>query len=147
MSALTNAAETALLRLLLENVDWTGIGDAGGLRGSATAGSFYISLHTADPGEAGSQTTNEVAYTSYARVAVVRSGSGWTVAGDNGSNVGAVTFPACTGGSATATHFGLGTSSSGAGQLILRGALTASLAISSGVTPSMPIGDLDITAA
>ncbi len=31
---------------------------------------LYVSLHTGDPGEAGSQTTNECAYTSYARVAV-----------------------------------------------------------------------------
>ena len=36
---------------------------------------LYVSLHTADPGEAGDQTTSEATYTGYARIAVVRSGS------------------------------------------------------------------------
>lgn len=36
---------------------------------SAPLTNLYVSLHTADPGEAGDQTTNEAAYTSYARVA------------------------------------------------------------------------------
>ena len=55
---------------MFNNTDFANIGDAGGLQNSATAGSLYVSLHTADPGEAGSQTTNEANYTSYARVAV-----------------------------------------------------------------------------
>lgn len=70
--SMTNAAETALLTLIFNNTDWANVGDAGGLQNSATAGSFYISLHTADPGETGSQTTSETAYTNYARVAVAR---------------------------------------------------------------------------
>lgn len=73
MSA-SNAFETALLTLLFNNTNAANIGDATGLRGSTTAGVFYISLHTADPGETGSQTTSESAYTSYARVSVARSG-------------------------------------------------------------------------
>lgn len=73
-----NAAEAALLDLLFLNTDWAGVGDAGGLQNSATAGSFYVALHTSDPGEAGTQATNEIAYTSYARVAVARSAGGWT---------------------------------------------------------------------
>src|SRR5688572_3421610 len=132
MSA-TNAAETAVLNLIFVNTDWANIGDAAGLQNSATAGSFYVSLHTADPGEAGSQTTSEATYTSYARVAVARSGSGWTVSGANCSNAAAVTFPAATGGSNTITHFGIGTDSSGAGNLLFKGALSASLAVSSGI--------------
>lgn len=40
---------------------------------------LYVSLHTADPGEAGDQTTSEITYTSYARVAVARTSGGWTV--------------------------------------------------------------------
>jgi hypothetical protein len=74
-----NAALISLLELLFQNLDFAGIGDAGGLQNSASAGSLYVSLHTADPGVAGDQTTNEVAYTSYARVAVARSEAGWTV--------------------------------------------------------------------
>ena len=52
---MSNAAEQALLDLLFLNTDWANVGDAAGLQNSATAGSFYIALHTADPGEAGSQ--------------------------------------------------------------------------------------------
>ncbi len=75
----TNAFENSLLLLVFNNTDIANIGDAAGLQNSAAAGSLYVSLHTADPNEAGSQTTSEVAYTSYARVAVARSGAGWTV--------------------------------------------------------------------
>lgn len=143
MSA-TNAFETALLTLYFNNVDHANVGDAAGIQNSAAAGSFHISLHTADPGEAGSQTTSEATYTSYARVAVARSSAGWTIAGANASNAAAVTFPAATGGTNTITHFGIGSDSSGAGNLFFSGALSASLAVSSGITPTFPIGDLDI---
>lgn len=145
MSA-TNAFETALLTLYFNNTDHANIGDAGGLQNSATAGSFYVSLHTGDPGEAGDQTTNEATYTSYARVAVARSGAGWTISGANVSNAAAINFPAATGGSNTITHFGIGSDSSGAGNLFFKGALGASLAVSTGITPSFAIGALDVDA-
>lgn len=138
----SNAWETALLNLVFNNTNAANIGDATGLRGSTTAGSLYVSLHTADPGEAGSQTTNETSYTSYARVAVARSGSGWTVSGNTVTNAALVQFPQCTGGTATITHFGIGTDSSGAGTLLYKGALSASLAVSSGIQPQFAAGDL-----
>lgn len=139
----TNTWENDLLKLVFNNTDAALIGDATGLRGSSAAGNLYVSLHTADPGEAGDQTTNEIAYTSYARVAVARSGAGWTVATNTVTNAAAITFPQCTGGSGTATHFGIGTASSGAGKLLYKGALTSSLAISNGITPEFAAGDLD----
>lgn len=143
MSA-SNAFETDLLKLILQNVDAALIGDATGLRGSTTAGSLWISLHTADPGEAGDQTTSEATYTGYARVAVARSTAGWTVSGNNGDNAAAINFAQCTGGSNTITHFGVGTAGTLAGKLLFKGALTASLAVSNGITPSFGIGALDI---
>lgn len=143
--SMTNAAEAALLDLLFLNVDWANIGDAGGLQNSATAGSFYISLHTSDPGEAGDQTTNEVAYTSYARVAVARSAGGWTRSVSTVSNTALVQFPQATGGTATATHFGIGTDLSGAGNLLLKGALNSSLSISNGIQPQFAAGALTAT--
>lgn len=100
--SMTNAAEQAFLDLLFLNVDWANIGDASGLQNSATAGSFYVSLHSSDPGEAGSQTTNEVAYTSYARVAVARTSGGWTRTTSTMANTALVQFPQCTGSTATA---------------------------------------------
>ena len=143
--SMTNAAEAALLDLIFLNTDWANIGDAGGLQNSATAGSFYISLHTANPDETGDQTTSEIAYTSYARVAVARSAGGWTRSVSTVSNTALVQFPQCTGGSGTATHFGIGTDSSGAGNLILKGALTSSLAVSVGIQPQFAAGALTAT--
>ena len=142
----TNAADTAYLLLLFNNTDWANIGDASGLQNSATAGSLYISLHTGDPGEAGSQTTSEATFGSYARQAVARSGAGWAVSGNTVDNVAAITFPEASSGSETITHVGIGTDSSGAGNLIWSVALTASRAVSSGVTVEFAIGELNITA-
>lgn len=140
--SMTNAAEQAFLDLLFLNIDWANIGDASGLQNSAAAGSFYISLHTADPGESGDQTTNETAYTGYARVAVNRTAGGWTRASSTISNAAKITFPQCTGGTSTITHFGIGTDSTSTGNLLMKGALTASLAVSNGIQPEFVIGAL-----
>lgn len=123
--------------LLFNNTNFALVGDATGLRGSSTAGSLYASLHTSDPGEAGSQTTNETSYTSYARVAVARSGAGWTVTANSVSPVANIAFPQCTGGTATITHFGIGTDSSGAGVLLYSGAISPSIAVANGVVPTV----------
>jgi hypothetical protein len=144
MSA-TNVFENGLLSLIFENANYATVGDATGLRGSTTAGVFYISLHTANPNEGGSQNTTEAAYTSYARVSVARSTAGWTVASGVADNDAAINFPAATGGSETETHFGIGSDASAAGNLFLWGALTAGLAVSTGITPSFAIGALDVT--
>jgi hypothetical protein len=131
--------ENGLLLLLFNNTNFATVGDATGLRGSSTAGSLYLSLHTADPDEAGDQTTNETSYTSYARVAVARSGAGFTVTGNSVVLAAEASFPACTGGTATITHFGLGTESSGAGVLLYKGAVTPNIAVASGVTPKLTV--------
>jgi hypothetical protein len=143
--SMTNAAEEAFLDLLFLNVDWANIGDAAGLQNSATAGSFYISLHSADPGEAGNQSTNEISYTGYARVAVNRTAGGWTRTTSTIANTALVQFGQCTGGTATATHFGIGTDSTGAGNLLLKGALNASLSISNGIQPQFAAGAMTAT--
>jgi hypothetical protein len=130
MSA-TNVFESGLLSLIFENANYANVGDATGLRGSSTAGVFYVSLHTANPNETGSQNTTEAAYTSYA------SGVAY--------NDSAVTFPAATGGSETETHFGIGSDSTAAGNLFIWGALTSGLAVSNGITPSFAAGALDVT--
>lgn len=143
MSA-SNAMENGILLLLFNNTAFATIGDASGLQPSGAAGNLYVSLHTGDPGEAGSQTTSEADYTNYARVAVARSGAGWTVAAANATNAAAVTFPQCGGGTNTITHFGIGTASSGAGVLLFSG--TCSLAVSTGITPEFAAGALDVDA-
>jgi len=133
----SNACENSLLLLIFNNTDFALIGDAAGLQNSATAGSLYVSLHTGDPGETGTQATSEITYTSYARVAVARSGAGWTVTNNSVSPAAAITFPAGTGGSGTATHFGVGTDSSGAGVLLFSGTVTPNIVCGNGVTPEL----------
>lgn len=143
--SMSNASETNLLNLLFNNVDWPNVGDAGGLQNSASAGSFYVALHSADPGDAGTQTTSEVAYTGYARVAVARTASGFTVSGAQVSNTATVQFGECTAGSATASHFSVGLAPSGAGDILYSGSLSASRSISAGITPLFNAGMLQGT--
>jgi hypothetical protein len=132
----TNTCENSLLLLIFNNTDFAGIGDAGGLQNSAAAGSLYVSLHTGDPGEAGTQTTSETAYTGYARVAVARSGAGWTVTGNSVSPTANVDFGECTASPGAAlTHFGVGTDSSGTGTLLYKGTLTPNITMATGVIP------------
>ena len=145
MSA-TNLFEDDLLDLIFTNIAAPNVGDASGLQPSATAGSFYISLHTGNLADSDSaQTVNEAAYTSYARKAVARSTSAWTVAAGVVDNDTAITFPQATGGSETETYMGIGSALSGTGVLQMYGALTASLAVSSGITPEFAAGAFDIS--
>lgn len=130
----SNALETAILGLLFNA---TAIADLAENDTSSPAGNLYVSLHTADPGEAGTQNTSEVTYTSYARVAVVRTSGGWAVSNNAVTPVAAITFPAGTGGSGTATHFGVGTLSSGAGVLLYSGAITPNIVTGNGITPEL----------
>jgi hypothetical protein len=135
--------ENALLLLIFNNTTITGIG-SDGLRGSTTAGSLYIALYSGAPSDSAAGT--EITYTGYARVAVARSGAGWTVSGNACSNTAVVTFGLCTGGTPTATHFAIckaGTRDTD--DAIYWADLTSSLAISNGITPEFAIGDIDVT--
>jgi hypothetical protein len=130
----SNALETDLLELLFNG---TALADLAENDASSPATNLYVSLHTADPGEAGNQTTSECAYGSYARVAVARTSGGWTVSGNQVVPAAAINFPQATSGSETATHFGIGTAPSGSGYLMYKGTITPNIAISNGVTPQL----------
>jgi hypothetical protein len=119
----SNQYENDILSHYLNNATIAGVGDATGLRGSTTAGSLYVALHTADPGEAGTQATSEAAYPGYARVAVARDGTQFTVSAGAGSNVNVIAFPLCTGGSETELFWSIGDDPSGAGKVRYYGAL------------------------
>jgi len=141
----SNSLENDFLLLLFNNTGSSLIGDATGLRGSTVAGSLFVGLHTGDPGEAGTQSTSEATYTGYARKGVVRSGSGWTVSGNSVSNAAVVTFDQCTAGANTITHFSIGTDLSGAGKLLYKGALTASLSVATPIAPQFNVGQLSVS--
>lgn len=134
----TNTFENDLLLLIFNNTDIATIGDAGGLQNSAAAGSLYVSMHTADPGEAGTQATSEAAYTGYARVAVARSGAGWVVTGNSVSPAANIDFGECTASAGSPlTHFGVGAEASGATKLLYKGAITPNITMAVGVIPRL----------
>jgi hypothetical protein len=135
----TSSGEYAnnLLKLIFNATNYANMADNAS---SAPFTNLYVSLHTADPGASGTQTTSEAAYTSYARVAVARTSGGWVVTTNSVSPAATVIFPAATGGSETETFAGIGTSASGAGHLLYRGPITPNIAVSSGVTPELTTG-------
>ena len=98
---------------------------------------LYVSLHTNNPGGTNYQNTNEAQYTGYARVAVIRSISGWTVSGTSVSPAITISFPIATGGNETEAYFGIGTSSTGAGTLLYFGIISPSISVSNGITPQL----------
>jgi hypothetical protein len=102
---------------------------------------LQVSLHTGDPGEAGDQTTSEIAYTGYARVAVARTTGGWTVTANSASPVANIDFGQMTAGAGgTVTHFAVGTASSGAGKVLYKGTATPNQAIVNGSIPRIGTG-------
>jgi len=124
MTAKSDAFDNAYMLLVFNNTNAANIGDATGLRGSTAAGSLYFSLHTADPGAAGDQTTNEAAYTPYARIGAARSSGGFTVSGNAVSPAANVDYAKCTASPGNPlTHWALGTSLSGAGEILYRGGI------------------------
>lgn len=132
--SMANTLENALLLLLFNATTFANVAINAT---SSPITSVHTSLHTADPGEAGDQTTSEATYTSYARVAVVRTSSGWTITANSVSPVASITFPAGTGGSGTVTHFGVGNLLTTAGVLWFSGTVTPNIVTGNGVTPSL----------
>ena len=132
-----NTFESDLLKLIFNA---TPIADLADNDATSPLTNLYVSLHTADPGEAGDQTTSEATYTGYARVAVARTTGGWTVSGTAPTQVAPVAnidFPPGTGGAGTVTHFGVGTLASGAGILLFSGTVTPNIVTGNGVTPRL----------
>lgn len=142
MSA-SNAFETAILGAIFNGTPIANLLDNAA---SSPLTSFYISLHTADPGEAGSQSTSETTYGGYARVLVTRNAGGWTVAGNQATNTAEIDFAQNTAGTPTLTYAGLGTASSGAGTLYLSNPLDTPLVMQVGMTPLFSAGELKFTA-
>jgi hypothetical protein len=132
--SMSNDTENAVLKMMLQGTDpsW---------RAGATQ---YLALFTADPGETASL-ANEATYTGYARVALTKA-SAWTDGGSTFSNAGLVQFGQCTAGTNAITHFAIVDTSSGAVNMMVSGALSATLNVSSGIQPQFAIADLDVSA-
>jgi hypothetical protein len=138
MASKTTQSANDVINYLLRNVTPTYAGNA----------NLYLSLHTGAVGLGGSQTTNEVAYTGYGRVAVARNASGTFSVASNGasSNNALLQFGNPTGGSfpIVITHVALGENSTGTGTVIATGALSPSLTINLNNQPQFAINSLTI---
>ncbi len=148
MAAKTTAYATALLNLVLNNIALAFIGDAAGLQPSAADGNYYLSLHSADPGTGGNQTTSELSYTGYGRIAVIRDGTQWSVAAGVATTLVDIFFNLCTAGGGTATYVGIGTDLAGAGNLLYRALVltpVAGIVITPGITPKITAGAALVT--
>jgi hypothetical protein len=136
-----NTTENDVLALLFTK---TLASHLGTLSGTGNA-NVFISLHTADPGEAGDQTTSEATYGNYGRISVARTAGGWTVSGNQAQNTALIQFATCNGGTNTITHVVIGTLTSGAGQILYSGALNSPLAVSNGIQPQFAALALTVT--
>lgn len=127
-----NTFENDALKLIFNA---TAIANLADNAASSPATNIPLALHTADPGEAGTQSTSETAYTGYARVNVARTTGGWTVTANSVSPVANATFGECTASAGSnLTHFSAGT---GTGNyLIISGTLTPNVTM---VVGSIPI--------
>lgn len=138
MAALTTQSANDLLNYILRNVavPWAGT-------------TKYLSLHTGTIGSGGDQTTNEVSYTGYSRVAVTTTTGGLFNAASGGAteNNAAVSFGNPTSGTfpITVTHIALGANSSSTGTVIEYTALNDPLVINLNVQPNLASGVLDFT--
>lgn len=131
-----NTTETDILKVIfLSNYDpaWR------------TNANVYLALHTADPGEAGDQTSNETSYTNYLRVAITKDAAGFTVSGNSAVNAALIQFAQCGVTGATITHFSLGTLSTGAGQILVSGELNSPLPVANLIVPQFAPGTLTFT--
>jgi len=134
----TNYLDTAIQKLLFSNTTYT------------IPATWYIALSTTTPVQGASPNFTEPSGNAYARVAVTNNTTNFVpvasppATGYTMQNNTAVTFPTATGSWGTVTYFGLYDAST-SGNLCGIGALTASQAITTGITPSFAVGQLTIT--
>jgi hypothetical protein len=126
-----------LLKLIFNGTAIANIADNAA---SAPLTNLFLSLHTADPGAGGGQTTSEAAYGSYARMPVPRNSTGFTVSGNAVTLTIAVIFPVASSGTETETFAAVGTTITGSGKILYRGPVTPSLNITTGIAPQLTAG-------
>lgn len=130
-----NTFENDLLKLIFNATAIANIADNAA---SSPLTNLFVALHTADPGEAGDQTTSETAYTGYARITVARTSGGWTVTAASVSPVADIVFGTCTASAGgPITHASIGVATSGASKILYSGALTPNITMAVGVIPTI----------
>lgn len=134
-----NTTENAILNLTFLATAWANYADNASGTPQTNVG---ISLQTADPGEGGTASTNEITYTGYTRVNVARSGSGWTTSTTGSISPQAnIDFPTGVGGSGTATYFTTAASNgsppTGSQTILWSGTVTPNIVTGNGITPRL----------
>lgn len=132
--SIADNTESNILKLIFNATPWANYADNAA---SSPQTNIHVALHTADPGDAGTMSTSETTYTSYARVNVLRSTSGWTVTANSVSPLANIDFPAGTGGSGTVTHFSVGKTGGGATDILWSGTVTPNITVGNGITPRL----------
>jgi len=128
-----NNTENNILKLIFNATTWNDVAQDDA---SSPATNITAALHTADHGETGTQSTNETAYTGYARVNVARTSGGWTVTNNSVSPVANIDFGECTASPGGAiTHFSVGTGVSN--ELLYSGTVTPNITMAVGVIPRL----------
>lgn len=138
MPGKSDTFELDVLKLIFNGTAIANIADNAA---SSPLTNLFISLHTADPTDAGTQDVAEATYTGYARVPVARTTGGWTCATAAGVSsakpVAAISFGACTGGSSAITHFAIGVGSTGASKVLYAGTVSPVITVTAGITPQL----------
>ena len=131
--SITNTTENTILKMVLKGIDpsWR------------VGTNLYVALFTADPGETGSLAA-EADYTGYVRIPLVKA-TDWTDNGSMFANANLIQFGACTAGNNALTHYAIVDTVSGAVNMMMIGALSATLNVSAGIQPQFPAGDLKVT--
>lgn len=132
--SISNTTETAIMALIFQATAWGNYADNAS---SSPQTNIHVGLHTGDPGDTGTMSTSESAYTSYARVNVARTSGGWTEASGAVTPVATISFPAGTGGSGTVTHFSTGKTGGGATAILFSGTVSPNIVTGNGVTPQL----------
>lgn len=136
MAGLGNAAENAILALIFRAAAWANYADNAA---SSPQTNIHAGLHTADPTDSGNMSSNEAAYTDYARQNVARTTGGWGApSGGVISPAASIDFPASGASGSTITHFSLGKTGGGATDILFMGTVTPNIAIgAAGITPRL----------
>ncbi len=154
MAGKGNALQENLLKFIFTTSSSATLGQLTGLLTFpvTTTTLLYVSLHSADPGNSGTQATNEITYTGYNRIATNRSNAGaasWVVGASYSPfsvfPSSAIAFAQCTTASAVViTNWAVGTLTSGVTQgttgLLYTGTVTPNINLGANVTPSLTTG-------
>lgn len=132
---ISNTFANDLLKLIFNAMSISGLADNAG---SSPLTNLYVALHTADPGAAGNQSTSEVVYTGYSRLAVARGAGGFTIAGNVMNPAATMEFGEMTAGTpTTATYMTIGTAASGSGKVLFRFTISPSISLAVNTVPRM----------